>query len=106
MFLGKRDYQGDLGQPAARWVYQQERPYCGYSWNSGGNLDYIFMNLSIWKWIVILFWMGMASGIVIGLSLFFNIPDEIAGPLLFIGIGIAVSTALNYYREKDSTSVK
>ncbi|HIB33298.1 MAG TPA: hypothetical protein EYO45_09400 [Candidatus Marinimicrobia bacterium] len=64
------------------------------------------MNLSIWKWIVILFWMGMASGIVIGLYLFFNIPDEIAGPLLFIGIGIAVSTALNYYREKDSTSVK
>ena len=54
------------------------------------------MNLSIWKWIVILFWMGMASGIVIGLYLFFNIPDEIAGPLLFIGIVIAVSTALNY----------
>ena len=64
------------------------------------------MNLSIWKWIVILFWMGMASGIGIGLYLFFNIPDEIAGSLLFIGIGIAVSTALNYYREKDSTSVK
>lgn len=56
------------------------------------------MNLSIWQWMVILFWMGTVSGIVIGLSFYFNLPDQIAGPLLFIAIGISVSGGINYYK--------
>ncbi|SVA49041.1 uncharacterized protein METZ01_LOCUS101895 [marine metagenome] len=47
---------------------------------------------------VILFWMGAVSGIVIGLSFYFNLPDQIAGPLLFIAIGISVSGGINYYK--------
>ncbi len=56
------------------------------------------MNLSIWKWLVILFWMSVASGIVLGLSFYFDLPEQIAGPLLFITIGISVSGGINYYK--------
>ena len=56
------------------------------------------MNLSLWKWLVILFWMSVVSGIVLGLSFYFDLPEQIAGPLLFIAIGISVSGGINYYK--------
>ena len=56
------------------------------------------MNLSIWKWLVILLWISVASGIVLGLSFYFDLPEQIAGPLLFITIGMSVSGGINYYK--------
>ena len=53
-----------------------------------------------WKKVFLLiFWMGVASGAVILLDSLLPIPDEISGVLYFLGIGIAVSTVLNYYQK-------
>ena len=48
--------------------------------------------------IVMIFWMGVASGLVIGLDAFFEFPDEVSGVVYFISIGIAASGTLNYYK--------
>jgi len=44
-------------------------------------------------------WMAVAGAIVLGIYSWLNIPDEVAGILYFIGIGVAASSVLNYYRE-------
>jgi len=56
------------------------------------------MTSSLKKMIVMIFWMGVAAGLVIGLDAFFKIPDEVSGVTYFISIGIAASGTLNYYK--------
>ncbi len=56
------------------------------------------MKLSLKKILLMIFWMGIAGGIVIILDRFFNPPDEISGVLYFLSIGIAASATLNYYK--------
>ena len=50
------------------------------------------------KIIVMIFWMSIAAGLIIGLDAFFKIPDEVSGVAYFICIGIAASGTLNYYK--------
>lgn len=49
-------------------------------------------------------WMGIAASTVLGIYAFFNIPDEVAGVLYFISIGLAASSVLNYYRDEEISS--
>ena len=51
------------------------------------------------KFSLMFFWMAVAGAVVLGIYSWFNIPDEVAGILYFIGIGIAASSVLNYYRD-------
>tara|TARA_B100000214_G_scaffold132894_1_gene94529 strand:- start:1296 stop:1463 length:168 start_codon:yes stop_codon:yes gene_type:complete len=53
---------------------------------------------SIKKIIVMLFWMSIVGALVILIDFIFVIPDEITGAIYFLGIGIAASSVLNYYR--------
>ena len=50
------------------------------------------------KMIVMIFWMSIAAGLVIGLDAIFEFPDEVSGVAYFICIGIAASGTLNYYK--------
>jgi len=50
------------------------------------------------KFGVMFFWMGIAASVVLLIYSYFNIPDEVAGVLYFIAIGLAASGVLNYYR--------
>jgi len=50
------------------------------------------------------FWMGIAALVVLLIYSYFNIPDEVAGVLYFIAIGLAASGVLNYYREEEISS--
>ena len=50
------------------------------------------------KMIIMVFWMSIAAGLVIGLDSLFEIPDEVSGVAYFICIGIAASGTLNYYK--------
>tara|TARA_B100000214_G_scaffold121055_1_gene85751 strand:+ start:5734 stop:5904 length:171 start_codon:yes stop_codon:yes gene_type:complete len=55
--------------------------------------------VSFWKkFVMTIFWMGVAAFSVIMIDAMYNIPDEISGVLYFICIGIAASGTLNYYR--------
>jgi len=55
--------------------------------------------VSFWKkFVMVIFWMGVAAFSVIMIDSMYNIPDEISGVLYFISIGIAASGTLNYYR--------
>jgi len=56
------------------------------------------MKFTVWIFIVMIFWMFIASGIVFGMYFFFNIPEEIIGPGFFLIIGIVISTIMNYYK--------
>ena len=56
------------------------------------------MKFTVWIFIVMIFWMFVVSGIVFGLYLTFNIPEEIIGPGFFLIIGIVISTVMNYYK--------
>ena len=56
------------------------------------------MKITLWMFIVMLFWMLLTSGLVFGLYTVFNMPDEVAGPMLFLGIGLAISSTINYYK--------
>ncbi len=56
------------------------------------------MKFTVWVFIVMIFWMFIASGIVFGLYLTLNIPEEIIGPGFFLIIGIVISTVMNYYK--------
>ena len=40
----------------------------------------------------------MAMYAFLGLSFYFDLPEQIAGPLLFITIGMSVSGGINYYK--------
>ncbi|RPG62998.1 MAG: hypothetical protein CBD66_001070 [Flavobacteriaceae bacterium TMED206] len=56
------------------------------------------MSLKIKKVLVLIFWMGFASGSVILIDSFLSVPDEISGVLYFLSIGVAASSVLNHYR--------
>ena len=56
------------------------------------------MSLKIKKVLVLIFWMGFASGAVIFIDSFLPVPDEISGVLYFLSIGVAASSVLNHYR--------
>ena len=45
------------------------------------------MKITLWIFLVMVFWMSITSGLVFGLYTVFRIPDEIAGPMLFLCIG-------------------
>jgi len=42
--------------------------------------------------------MFIVSGLVFGLYILLSLPDEVAGPMLFLCIGIVISTTINYYK--------
>jgi hypothetical protein len=48
--------------------------------------------------IVMIFWMSIVAGIIFGINTLINIPDEIIGPAFFLGIGMAISSTINYYK--------
>ena len=48
--------------------------------------------------IVMIFWMSVVTGIIFGINTLINIPDEITGPAFFLGIGMAISSTINYYK--------
>ncbi len=52
---------------------------------------------------MVFFWMGFAAFAVIMAYSIFDLPDEVAGVLYFISIGIAISSVLNYYKDQDTT---
>jgi len=56
------------------------------------------MKITLWIFLVMLFWMFIISGLIFGLYTVFSIPDEIAGPMLFLSIGIVISSTINYYK--------
>ena len=63
------------------------------------DMDNASIMVSFWKkFVMIIFWMGVAAFSVIMIDAMYNIPDEISGVLYFISIGIAASGTLNYYR--------
>ena len=53
---------------------------------------------SIKNIIIMLFWMSIVGSMVICIDFMFVIPDEIIGVVYFLGMGIAASCVLNYYR--------
>ena len=63
------------------------------------DMDNASIMVSFWKkFVMVIFWMGVAAFSVIMIDSMYNIPDEISGVLYFISIGIAASGTLNYYR--------
>jgi len=63
------------------------------------DMDNASIMVSFWKkFVMTIFWMGVAAFSVIMIDAMYNIPDEISGVLYFICIGIAASGTLNYYR--------
>ena len=48
--------------------------------------------------IVMIFWMSVVTGIVFGINTLIKLPDEIIGPAFFLGIGMAISSTINYYK--------
>ena len=56
------------------------------------------MKLSLKIIIVMIFWIFVVTGIIFGIHTLINIPDEIAGPAFFLGIGMAISSTINYYK--------
>lgn len=68
------------------------------------NLVFSFIMVSpLKKFIMVFFWMGFAAFAVIMAYSIFDLPDEVAGVLYFISIGIAISSVLNYYKDQDTT---
>jgi len=56
------------------------------------------------KFTMVFVWMGISAAFVLWIYSVCNIPDEIAGILYFIAIGIAASGVLNYYHEEEISS--
>ncbi len=56
------------------------------------------MKFSLKIIIVMVFWMSVVTGIIFGINALINIPDEITGPAFFLGIGMAISSTINYYK--------
>ena len=48
--------------------------------------------------IVMIFWMSVVTGIIFGINSLIKLPDEIIGPAFFLGIGMAISSTINYYK--------
>ena len=49
---------------------------------------------------MLIIWMGLAGFLVIVGQKMLVIPDEIAGGLYFVSIGVAASSVLNYYNKR------
>ena len=58
----------------------------------------LLMKFSIKIIIVMIFWMSVVTGVIFGINTLIKIPDEITGPAFFLGIGIAISSTINYYK--------
>ena len=43
-------------------------------------------------------WMSVVTGIIFGINSLIKLPDEITGPAFFLGIGMAISSTINYYK--------
>ena len=56
------------------------------------------------KFTMVFIWMGISAALVLWIYSMFNIPDEVAGVLYFIGIGMAATGVLNYYRKEEISS--
>ena len=56
------------------------------------------MKFSLKIIIVMVFWMSVVTGIIFGINTLINVPDEITGPVFFLGIGMAISSTINYYK--------
>ena len=48
--------------------------------------------------IVMIFWMSVVTGIIFGINSLIKLPDEITGPAFFLGIGMAISSTINYHK--------
>ena len=59
---------------------------------------FLEMKFSLKIIIVMIFWMSVVTGIIFGINILINIPDEITGPAFFLGIGMAISSTINYYK--------
>ena len=62
------------------------------------SIDILKVKFSIKIIIVMIFWMSVVTGIIFGINTLINIPDEITGPAFFLGIGMAISSTINYYK--------
>ena len=62
------------------------------------SIDIFKVKFSIKIIIVMIFWMSVVTGIIFGINTLINIPDEITGPAFFLGIGLAISSTINYYK--------
>ena len=70
---------------------------------SGGlGHPFIAMVSPLKKIIVLILWMAVSAFLVISSHKLFGLPDEVAGSLYFITIGIVVSSVLNYYKKRES----
>ena len=58
----------------------------------------LLMKFSIKIIIVMIFWMSVVTGVIFGINTLIKIPDEITGPAFFLGIGMAISSTINYYK--------
>ena len=56
------------------------------------------MKFSLKIIIVMVFWMSVVTGIIFGINSLIKLPDEITGPAFFLGIGMAISSTINYYK--------
>ena len=56
------------------------------------------MKFSLKIIIVMIFWMSVVTGIIFGINSLIKLPDEITGPAFFLGIGMAISSTINYYK--------
>ena len=48
--------------------------------------------------IVMIFWMFIVTGFILGINSLFEIPDEVTGPAFFLSIGMVISSTINYYK--------
>ena len=62
------------------------------------SIDIFKVKFSIKIIIVMIFWMSVVTGIIFGINTLIKLPDEITGPAFFLGIGIAISSTINYYK--------
>ena len=58
----------------------------------------LLMKFSIKIIIVMIFWVSVVTGVIFGINTLIEIPDEITGPAFFLGIGMAISSTINYYK--------
>ena len=62
------------------------------------SIDILKVKFSIKIIIVMIFWMSVVTGIIFGINTLIKLPDEITGPAFFLGIGMAISSTINYYK--------
>ena len=62
------------------------------------SIDTLKVKFSIKIIIVMIFWMSVVTGIIFGINTLIKLPDEITGPAFFLGIGMAISSTINYYK--------